>query len=239
MDCLTSRYIGLFSGERVVFGCSKSIPASGFKCCGGVLRKTGTGASQVFHPSIRGTINICLNGILFTSGRLFLAGAREGHLPPCLSFIHITKRTPIPALLVTATLSLMLLGADIFSLINCLSFVLWLSIGAAVGALLWLRRTRPDLPRPIRVHTAVPVVFILGCVYLVVVPMITEPYSTGMGVLLTLSGLPVYAFGVGWKNKPKWINTIHKVSTYSVQRVLMVVAPEQQLDEPLLSQPST
>ncbi|KAK3857106.1 hypothetical protein Pcinc_036616, partial [Petrolisthes cinctipes] len=180
-----------------------------------------------------------LNGILFTSGRLFLAGAREGHLPPCLSFIHITKRTPIPALLVTATLSLMLLGADIFSLINCLSFVLWLSIGAAVGALLWLRRTRPDLPRPIRVHTAVPVVFILGCVYLVVVPMITEPYSTGMGVLLTLSGLPVYAFGVGWKNKPKWINTIHKVSTYSVQRVLMVVAPEQQLDEPLLSQPST
>lgn len=44
-----------------------------------------------------------LNGILFTSGRLFLAGARKGHLPPVLAFIHLRKRTPVPALAITVS----------------------------------------------------------------------------------------------------------------------------------------
>lgn len=73
-----------------------------------------------------------------------------------------------------------MLKGDIFFLINCLSFVLWLSIGAAVAGLLWMRKTKPNLKRPIRVHTALPVIFLIGCVYLVVVPMITEPASTGI-----------------------------------------------------------
>ncbi|KAK7080747.1 Y+L amino acid transporter 2, partial [Halocaridina rubra] len=149
-----------------------------------------------------------LNGILFTSGRLFLAGAREGHLPPVLSFIHLRARTPVPALFVTCTLSLFMLGADIISLINCLSFVLWLSIGSAIAALLWLRKKRANLKRPIRVHMALPVTFLAGCVYLVVVPMITEPISTGMGILMTLSGIPVYLVGVMWKKKPNWVNAL-------------------------------
>ncbi|XP_045610438.2 LOW QUALITY PROTEIN: large neutral amino acids transporter small subunit 1 [Procambarus clarkii] len=163
-----------------------------------------------------------LNGILFTSGRLFLAGAREGHLPPVLSYIHVHSCTPVPALLVTCVLSLAMLGADIISLINCLSFVLWLSIGAAVAALLWLRRTRPNLHRPIRVHTVLPLVFLAGCIYLVVVPMITEPISTGIGILITLSGIPVYVAAV-WKSKPDWFNTFHDEVTFQLQRLLLVV----------------
>lgn len=176
-----------------------------------------------------------LNGILFTSGRLFLAGAREGHLPQVLSFIHIRSRTPVPALLVTCLLSLVMLGADIISLINCLSFVLWLSIGAAVAALLWLRRCRPTLHRPIHVHTALPVIFLAGCIYLVVVPVITEPISTGMGILMTLSGIPIYVAGVMWKSKPQWLNNIHERTTYLVQRVLLVVATEDKGTESLLN----
>ncbi|XP_071522741.1 large neutral amino acids transporter small subunit 1-like [Panulirus ornatus] len=176
-----------------------------------------------------------LNGILFTSGRLFLAGAREGHLPPILSFIHVHAHTPVPALMITCLLSLVMLGGDIIFLINCLSFVLWLSIGAAIAALLWLRRSRPNLKRPIRVHTALPITFLAGCTYLVVVPMITEPISTGMGILMTLSGILVYLVGVVWKNKPYWLIHIHEEITYLLQKLLMVVEPEQEADVPLLS----
>ncbi|CAL4224587.1 unnamed protein product, partial [Meganyctiphanes norvegica] len=147
-----------------------------------------------------------LNGSLFTSGRLFLAGACQGHLPPVLSFIHVTKGTPVPALISTCVVSMLLLPFDIFSLINCLSFVLWLTIGAAVAGLLWLRRAQPERPRPVKCHTAIPIIFLIGCLYLVIVPMISEPRATGMGILITLSGIPVYAFGVLWKNKPKWIH---------------------------------
>lgn len=166
-----------------------------------------------------------LNGILFTSGRLFLAGAREGHLPPVLAYIHLKAKTPVPALLLTCLLSLAMLEADIFSLINCLSFALWLTIGAAVAGLLWMRHTHPHLPRPIRVHAALPTLVMLGCVYLVVVPVVREPASTGLGVLMTLSGIPVYVLGVMWNRKPAWFTGFLDSSTLLLQKVLQVVEP--------------
>ncbi|XP_076032737.1 juvenile hormone Inducible-21 [Oratosquilla oratoria] len=167
-----------------------------------------------------------LNGILFTSGRLFLAGARKGHLPPVLASISVTASTPTPALLLTCFLSLLMLGGNIFALINCLSFALWLSIGGATAALLWLRRTRPDLPRPIRVPIALPVIFLACCIYLVVVPVFKEPASTGTGVLLTLSGMPVYAATILWHNKPKWVYRFYDSLVILIQKSLMVVSPD-------------
>jgi len=40
-----------------------------------------------------------VNGTLFSSARLFFAGAEDGQLPKVLSFIHVRNFTPVPALL--------------------------------------------------------------------------------------------------------------------------------------------
>jgi heme exporter protein D len=45
----------------------------------------------------------------------------------------------------------MLVSDDVFFLINYMSFVQWLSVGMSVVALLYLRYTRPEMHRPIKV----------------------------------------------------------------------------------------
>ena len=52
----------------------------------------------------------------------------------------------------------------------------------------------------------IPISFALACVFLLVAPLFAAPRDTGMGCLITLTGIPVYLVGVAWKNKPKVFN---------------------------------
>lgn len=40
-----------------------------------------------------------VNGVIFTSARLFATGAQEGHLPSFFSLVHQKQQTPIPSLI--------------------------------------------------------------------------------------------------------------------------------------------
>lgn len=46
---------------------------------------------------------------------------------------------------------LSLWSGDLYSLLNFMSFLRWLFIGVAVLGLIYLRFTKPDLPRPFKV----------------------------------------------------------------------------------------
>lgn len=134
-----------------------------------------------------------VNGILFTSARLFSTGAQEGHLPAWFSLVHVDRQTPIPALLFTcATSILTLFSANVVALINYFSQILWLSVAACIAGLLWLRVTKPNMPRPIRVNLALPIIFLTCCLVLVFVPSFSEPLNLIIGCGITLTGVPVY-----------------------------------------------
>ncbi|KAK2140994.1 hypothetical protein LSH36_1188g00006 [Paralvinella palmiformis] len=168
-----------------------------------------------------------VNGLLFTSGRLFFVGAREGQLPDIVSMIHVTRFTPLPAMLFSCFLSLLyLIGNDMWVLINYMSFVQWLSVGMSIAGMLYLRFKRPDLPRPIKLPLIVPFTFLFFVLFLLIVPLYAAPYDTGMGLVIVLSGVPVYLVGVVWKKKPKAFRRMMRDWTVRIQKLLEVTSQE-------------
>lgn len=169
-----------------------------------------------------------VNGILFTSSRLFLIGSQEGHLPEIFSFIHITRFTPVVSLVFTCAMSLlMLVSSDVILLINYFSQILWLSVAASIAGLLWLRYKRPNDHRPIKVHLAIPITFLACCIFLTIVPAIREPVNTVIGLAITLLGVPVYYMTIGWTSKPKWISKFQGNFTLVMQKIFEVVDPDK------------
>ena len=71
---------------------------------------------------------------------------------------------------------------------------------AAGAALLVLRRRRPDLLRPYRVHgyPFVPLLFLGASVLLVLSSVTEQPLESLAGVLCVAAGLPAYAF---WRRR--------------------------------------
>ncbi|XP_060677431.1 large neutral amino acids transporter small subunit 2-like isoform X2 [Hemiscyllium ocellatum] len=168
-----------------------------------------------------------VNGSLFTSSRLFFAGAREGHLPSLLAMIHITRCTPIPALLFTcASTLLMLVTSDIYTLINYVGFINYLFYGVTVAGQIVLRWKQPDIPRPIKVNLIFPVVYLLFWAFLLIFSLWSEPVVCGIGLAIMLTGVPVYFLGVYWKNKPKCFDDVVDAITYFGQKLCVVVYPE-------------
>lgn len=97
----------------------------------------------------------------------------------------------------------MLTTSNVFDLINYFSQTLWLSVGASVVGMLWLRRVKPDIPRPIKVNIIIPYLFLIAIGCLVIIPAITRPIDTAIGAAILLSGVPVYYLCVKWKGKPE------------------------------------
>ncbi|CAL8404716.1 unnamed protein product [Boreogadus saida] len=176
-----------------------------------------------------------INGYLFTSSRLCFSGAREGHLPYLLAMIHLKNCTPIPALLLCciATIFILCIG-ETHNLINYVSFINYLSYGVTIAALLYLRWKKPNIMRPIKVNLLIPISYMVFWAVLLGFSMYSEPVVCGLGMVIMLTGVPVYFLGVVWKNKPKWVYSSLERVTYVGQKLCYVVFPQ---DDPLELEP--
>ncbi|MGO2927657.1 MAG: APC family permease, partial [Leuconostoc citreum] len=144
--------------------------------------------------SIYGT----LNGYTMTGMRLPYAMALENSLPFSKHLVKL-NRFKIPYIagifeLIVAIALMFVGGFD--TLTDMLIFVIWLFYTMVFIAVIKLRRTEPDLKRPYRVpfYPVVPIIAILGGVFIIGMTLMTEFKLAMIGVLATLAGLPLYYF---------------------------------------------
>ncbi|KAI8519911.1 Y+L amino acid transporter 2 [Branchiostoma belcheri] len=178
-----------------------------------------------------------LNASIFAAARLFFVGAREGHLPDLLAMVHITRYTPVPAVLFNGFMAICYLTTDdVFTLINYYSFMYWLTVGLSVAALLWLRYKRPDMHRPIKVNLFFPISFLIACVFLVVVPFYSDTVNSLIGTAIAATGLPVYYVGVYMKKKPVWLTNFVDTATRACQKVMMSILPDVDVQQKMIEE---
>ncbi|KAM6948634.1 large neutral amino acids transporter small subunit 2-like [Aplochiton taeniatus] len=202
-ELMASNAVAVTFGEKLLGGMSWIMPISvAFSTFGGV------------------------NGSLFTSSRLFFAGAREGHLPGLLAMIHVNRCTPIPALLFTCISTLLMLcTSDMYTLITYVGFINYLFYGVTVAGQIVLRIKQPDLYRPIKVSLAWPAIYLVFWAFLLIFSLYSEPVVCGIGLAIMLTGVPVYFLGVYWENKPQGFHTFMGKMTSLCQKFCVVVYP--------------
>lgn len=99
----------------------------------------------------------------------------------------------------------LLMSNNVESLIVYVTAVEALFILCSVSGLLWMRYTRADLQRPIRVNILLPIAFLIICTFLVVFSCFTHPMEVGIGIAFIALGVPVFCIFIMWKNKPYWM----------------------------------
>lgn len=107
--------------------------------------------------------------------------------------LHYSRCTPIPSLVLSLVVTyLTLLATDVYQLINYFSFTYWLWTGVAVLSGIYLRHTKPEMSRPIRLPLAVLYLFLLLCLSLTFLAIYNDPLNSTIGLALVLAGLPFY-----------------------------------------------
>nr|CAI5817480.1 unnamed protein product [Callosobruchus analis] len=116
------------------------------------------------------------NGTLFAAGRLCFAASREGHLLDILSYVHVRRYTPAPGLVFHSIIAgAMVMYGTIDSLIDFFSFTAWIFYGGAMVALIMMRYTKPNYPRPYKVPIIIPYLVLVISIYLIIGPIMDKP----------------------------------------------------------------
>ena len=161
-------------------------------------------AEKIFGPVGGKLINVgilvsvfgCLNGYLLTGPRIPYTLANQKLLPA--TFGKLNKNgVPANATLFMVVLSVIYALSGQFNLLSDLSmFAIWAFYTLTFIGVIKLRKTQPDLERPYKVplYPIIPIIAIVGGVFVVVSTLITQPKNSIVGLIITLIGLPVYEY---------------------------------------------
>ncbi|XP_072013475.1 cystine/glutamate transporter-like isoform X2 [Amphiura filiformis] len=171
------------------------------------------------------------NGVIFAASRVIYSASREGMLPEFLSMIHIRWLSPLPAAALLLPLCLMMLSGDnVYTLINYMSVSRWIFLAISVAVIPYYRWKYPDLHRPFKVPLIVPILFIFLSIFIVVMSFFKDPLACGIGLLISIIGIPLYIVCVVWfwREKPVWFLKLMGKVTLFMQKLMFVIHQEEE-----------
>ena len=155
-----------------------------------------------------------INSNLLLGPRVPFAMGRDDTLLNWLGAVSPRFRTPARAIAVQALMGVVLLVsstvlADTLTAEGAATSVFDLMTGyivfsssifymLAVGAVVVLRRKHPEWERPFRVHWLIPTAYLVFYTWFLSHVLIGKPMEAGIGIAMSLSGIPVLLAGIAW-----------------------------------------
>ena len=146
-----------------------------------------------------------LHAVLMTESRVAYALSRAGLFFRFAARVQPRFRSPEGALLFAGTLGAVIALTGTFEeLISLYIFANWLFFALGALALIHLRATQPDLPRPYRAwgYPFTPFLFLFAALALTLNLWLDRPVRSSIGLLVILAGLPCYYAWAGRSRKP-------------------------------------
>jgi len=135
-----------------------------------------------------------LNGSMMTAPRIFFAMSEDGLFPRAISRVDPRTGAPGNAVVLAAVLGVVFVLVRSFTeLADQFIIGIWPFYALALAAVFVLRR-RPGLVRAYSTwgYPYVPILFLIGSLFLLGNYLISEPLLFGLDVAVVLSGVPVY-----------------------------------------------
>jgi basic amino acid/polyamine antiporter, APA family len=156
----------------------------------------GTGGVMFISLLILITTLGCTNASILTGARPYYAMSRERLFFPSIGKLNKANVPGNSLLWQGIWASILVLSGTFDQLTDMVIFAVFIFYGATTLGVFILRRKMPDAPRPYKVwgYPVVPAIFILFCIGLFFNTIMTRPREAIFGVVLILSGIPVYFF---------------------------------------------
>jgi len=141
--------------------------------------------------------------VVLGGARIYYSMALDGAFFSAMTRLHPRWKTPVTSLVWQCVwVCVLIFSAHYDQLYTCFIFMMTLTYAMTVGAVLVLRRTQPDRPRPYRCfgYPWLPIVYMLVAGAFVTSTLYTKPRESLEGLALALLGVPLYLYW-HWRKK--------------------------------------
>jgi len=134
---------------------------------------------------------------------------------PMLRFFARTSKSGVPVVAILfqlAVVNVMLLSNSFEAVLDFIQFSLTACSFLAVAGVIWLRLTRPELPRPYRAwgYPVTPVVFLAVTGFMMYYLVTNRPLQSLAGFAMMLAGLAIYGVSQVMSASPSPVQTINR-----------------------------